>query len=288
MATPTILITAPMLRVTRRVPVTGGGDAPWHGGSPETILDPESFAAVRAAKAAGARVVCVFIVESSLADDVRQAVTAIGAEVDLLETGGASVRHTTYVGEDGQARFEVIEGAPPSSADVDRLLDRVGRHIEETPDRVVVSGDLEGGPRRDFAERVVGRAWGLGVRTVLVPDGPSLKQAFHTQPLAAWARASDLQSVSPPDEGETETEEETLKRIFEDPVRLLYVRRDDGTVFAAARAGNRELGQPAEWHPGGVLGAFAALLPVDGEEYLDVAVRAFEAVSTTNAAQPTA
>ncbi len=286
MPRPKLLLTAPLHRISRRVRVDGGDGSPWRAGEVETALGADVLEVAGAARRLGAEVTAVVAAEPAFAASLRAALEALGATVELIEVGAASLAHTRYVDADGDVRFEVTEGAPPSTDEVDRLLDRLGRALEDEPDLAVVAGDLDGGPRRDFAERVVGRAWGLGVRTILVPNGASLKQAFHTQPLAARVDAGELLAVSPPDEGVVETQEETLARIFLDPVRLLFVRRDDGVVLAAARAGTRELGRPDEWRPAALLGAFAALAPTCGDEYLDAAAAAFEAVSRADAAQP--
>ncbi|MFG0319083.1 MAG: hypothetical protein ACF8XB_17555 [Planctomycetota bacterium JB042] len=286
MPPPKLLLTAPLHRISRRVRVAGGDEGPWRATTVETELGAEVLEVASAATRLGAEVTAVVAAEPSVAADLRSALEGLGASVELIEVGSASLAHTRYVDADDAVRFEVMEGAPPSTDEVDRLLDRLGRRLEDEPDFAVVAGDLEGGPRRDFAERVVGRAWGLGVRTILVPNGASLKQAFHTQPFAARVDADELLAVSPPDEGVEETQEETLARIFLDPVRLLYVRRGDGMVLAAARAGTRELGRPEAWRPAALLGAFAALAARCGDDYLAAGVEAFEAVSRSDAAQP--
>ena len=282
MAVPSILVTAPMVSVVRKVSVTGADGAPFRAGASEDTLDSQIFDVVRGARKAGADVHCVFAVEASVEAAVRARLEELGAHADLVIAGSASARDTTYVDPDGTTRFQVTEGLPPTSADVDRLLDQLGRRIEEKPTAVIAARDIEGGPRRDFAERVVGRAWGLGIRTVLVENGASLKQAFHTQPLAAWAEETELIAVSPPENAEAETPEtpetpeQILTRIFEDPIRLMFVRRGDGELVAAVRAGLEPLGRPERFLPGAALGAFAAVMPKHGEEYLNAGREAYD------------
>ena len=120
---------------------------------------------------------------------------------------------------------------------------------------------------------MVGRAFGLGIRTSLAVDRDALKQAFHTQPLCAWCDESDLTRVSPPEKPEEpETTEQTLNRIFEDPVRLLFVRTEDGQVLAATRESREVLGPAEGVASTQIVGALAAVLS-DGRQNYEQAAR---------------
>lgn len=279
-----LIIVAPLLRSFRSLRLEVGTDAGTASTEKIQLLD-DSVAAALAARSAGARVRFLTLGENSLTPSLLDRLKPAGVEVDAISVTSACLERRRYVeSADGSVKLDAWELRPPTPADVDRLLDRLARELEKDWDFVVVSDDLLGAPKVDFAERVVGRAWGLGKKTVLIPDGASLKQAFHTQPYAAFVPESELQVISPPAAGVTETTEQTLARIFEDPVRLLIVLRADRTLLAASRRGREELGPLAPATPAQVMGAIAARLAVAGDDYL---LAAREGMRRTRAAAET-
>ncbi len=261
-----LIIVAPLLRSFRVLRLAAGSE-PVQARTESVHLLDDSVATALAARSAGSRVRFLTLSETSLTPMLRQRLEPAGVEVEVIPVEAAGLERRQYLEASGASvRLDVWEPRPPEPADVDRLLDALARQIERDWDLVVVSDDVFGATKVDFAERVVGRVWGLGKKTVLIPDGASLKQAFHTQPCAAFVAESELQAVSPPAAGVTESTEQTLVRIFEDPIRLLIVHRDDGTVLAASRRGREELGPLAPASAAQLMGAIAAGLTVAGDD----------------------
>lgn len=274
-----LLVTCPMLSVRRRVIVDGAvsnvNGTPSGGTTSPKVVRTEidwvagAFDVAKAARLAGASVTWLSLVEPDLEASVRAELEGSGIVCDLVSVPAASRVQTQYVDEAGKLLFEVSEERMPSIADVDHLLDRAEKQLAAGASFAVAAGDLVGASRVDFMERIVGRAWGFGVKTICVETGPSLKQAFHTEPFAALVPADELTKVSPPDQGVEETEAETLARIFEDAVRLLIVTRDDGSAIAVTRAETRSLGALNGIDPAVLMGAVAARLVVAGDKYLE-------------------
>lgn len=260
MPAPSLLVTAPLLAVS----------------------DP--IRAALAARAAGANVRFVGLADAAGVAGARARFQAAGIASDWIEVPAVAAQRTGDPQRGGETRPEVPETVLPPAADVDRLLDLLGERVAAGVSRVVVAGDLDGGPRIDFAERVVGRAWGLGVRTLLAVSGAALKQAFHTQPFGAFVRELDLATVSPPDGGAVETPAQTLARIFEDPVRILLVLAPDGRVRAERRGASIELGVLGDHTPGELMGALAARADEQGD-VLEAARQAFAQRAVAPAAE---
>lgn len=234
-------------------------------------LTASPLSLVAAAQKTGAELLCLALVEAAHAEVAASALDAMGVEHDLLVTPAASRALVTYRSAAGEDLFEVQEDRVPAVREVDRLLDRLGAQIDRGAGLVLVTNDLHGAKRRDFAERVVGRSWGLGVRTVLAESGPSVRQAFHTQPFGAVVPAEELQQVSPADASARESRDETLRRIFEDPIRVLLLPTAEGSLIAAARGGSRDLGALLGVDPAAVMAAMAGRWVREADDELALA-----------------
>jgi fructose-1-phosphate kinase PfkB-like protein len=211
-----------------------------------------------AARDAGAAVTFLCLAEPAQSALVGPMLRQRGIGTELLEVPRVGLQETCYFGADGAVRFWAVEPRLPSPPEIDRLLDRIESLLPGAA-LIVVAGDLEGARRQDFAERVIGRAWGLGVKTILARPGESLKQAFHAYPLGAFVPEEELPALAPADPKDPEEPiQRTLERIFTDPVQVLVLRRADGTVAAATRAGTDELGMLRDVDPGALMGALAA------------------------------
>src|SRR5690606_1880674 len=97
MPAPKLIVTAPLLSVSRNVPVAAGTNGAWRALAARATMDAAALGAVRGAREAKAEVVAVLAVEPALAATVRAEVEALGATADLVEVGSASLRHSRYV-----------------------------------------------------------------------------------------------------------------------------------------------------------------------------------------------
>ena len=264
-----IIVIAPLLRA-RRVASIDASARPAVVTSSQVELDRGPTDVALAAKRAGADVLFLGLADALVSDQARQRLGDAGIASEWIDAAGAATVDTRYVSA-GEEQLAVLEHRLPGNETVDRLLDRLGERVAEGAAMVVAAGDLDGSRRLDFVERVVGRAWGLGVPTFATRSGESLKLAFHTQPLGAVLPASELRLVSPPDKGVEEDEEQTLKRIFEDPIRLLLLSRDDGTITAAVRGETRDLGSHDGVDPGQLAGCVAAMIAGGTADHLAAA-----------------
>ena len=216
------------------------------------------FRTALAARRAGADVLYMGLAEPAVAGAARALFEELGVAVDLLEAARASRPVTGTAADDGGASCPAGETRLPDDSAVDRLLDRMADHLVTGAACVVVAADLTDKDPCDFGERAVGRAWGLGVRTLLVENGAALKQAFHAQPLGAFLEADEIAVLLPCGEGSARTREEILKEVFDDPVRILLLRESNGVVTAATRDGCTELGPLGDAGAGELIGALAA------------------------------
>jgi hypothetical protein len=258
-----VIVTAPLVRALRRVVVDGDGtsvDAPARVVRESLELDQGICAAALGARAAGADVTFFALCEAALEKALRASLEARGVSCRLRIVGAASAGVTRFESNSGEPRFIVGESRLPELADVDRLQDDLADDLLRAPAFVVVAGDLDGARRPDYAERIVGRAWGLGTKTLVATSTPSLKQAYHTYPYGIVLRAEDARSIcAMPRTSATETMEETLARSFSESMRLFAIRRGPRAIELATAEGSRRVETDASdaWI-GGVIGALAA------------------------------
>lgn len=267
MAESTLLVTCPMLSARRRV-IVDQDSVPPRAVRTETHWIAGAVGVAKAARLAGASVTWLSLVEADLEASVRAELEGAGVRCEFVRVGAATQVVTEYVDGGGNELFQVSEDRTPSVSDVDHLLDRLEKLLQRGVSFVVVAGDLVGAPRVDYMERVVGRAWGHGVKTICVEAGAAIKQAFHTNPFAALVPEAELIKVCPPAAGVTQDDAQTLARVFEDAVRLVVVTREDGTAYAATRTETRPLGVLNGLNPSELMGAVAARLVVAGDDYL--------------------
>lgn len=236
-----VIVTAPLVRALRRVVVDGDGtsvDAPARVVRESLELDQGNCAAALGARAAGADVTFFALCEAALEKALRASLEARGVSCRLRIVGAASAGVTRFESNSGEPRFIVGESRLPELADVDRLQDDLADDLLRAPAFVVVAGDLDGARRPDYAERVVGRAWGLGTKTLVATSTPSLKQAYHTYPYGIVLRAEDARSIcAMPRTSATETMEETLARSFSESMRLFAIRSGPRAIELATAEG---------------------------------------------------
>lgn len=260
---PRVIVTTPVIRSLRTVVVDSAGDrddAPARVLKETLELDGDVCAAAYGAKAAGADVTFFALCEASVEKPLRAALEAKGISCRLRVAGAASAGTTRYESSDGAVRFVVRESRLPELGDVDRLQDDLADDLLRAPAFVVVAGDLDGARRPDYAERVVGRAWGLGMKSLIVTSTPSLKQAYHTYPYGIVLRSDDVRSVcAMPRTASDETQAQTIERSFSESMRVFAIRGSDGGLTLVSADARLEVRTDASdaW-VGGVLGALAA------------------------------
>jgi hypothetical protein len=275
MGNPRLIVTSPLLRTKTVAKVAGEPGRPLSIYERQVEFCPEPLSVALRAKEAGAEVTYLGLSEPCLLEAARSELERHGIVTEIIEAEAAALETIEYVGQDGGSLLEVVDHRLPAISDVDLLLDRLGVLLERGPACVVAASDLEGAETLDFVERVIGRAFGMGARTITAVSGASLKQAFHARPLAAFCEERELIRISPSRQGAPETTAETLRRIFEDSTRLLLVLGNDGIVRAAAREGTVELGPLFDLRSTELMGAVAARLVQTGEEYLAAAREAY-------------
>ena len=270
-----LIVTSPLLRAATVATVQGEPGRPVSVLARRVELSSEPLNVALGARQSGAEVTYLGLAEPQTARLARSDLERHGIATEIIEVNSACLETIDYVDRDGQSRLKVIEPRLPSIPDVDRLLDRLGALVERGAAYVVVASDLEGAETQDFAERAIGRAWGLGVRTITTVNGASLKQSYHCQPAVAFCEESELLRFSPAPEGVQETTPETLRRIFEDSIRLLLMLGKDGIVQAVSRAATVPLGPLSGLRPQELMGGLAAKLIGAGEDYVGAAQAAF-------------
>ncbi|MBK6938706.1 MAG: hypothetical protein IPH13_00665 [Planctomycetes bacterium] len=276
-----VIVTAPLIRAVRKVIVDGGGtgaDAPARILRESLELDEDACAAAFGARAAGADVTFFALCEAAVEKALRARLEPQGVACRLRVVPAASAGMTRFESTDGAARLVVSESRLPELAEIDRLQDDLADDLLRAPAFVVVVGDLDGAKRPDYAERVVGRVWGLGLKSLIATSTPSLKQGYHTYPYGIVLRAQELRSIcAMPRSPADETEAQTLERSFSESMRLFAIRTATDAVTLVTAQGRIELTTRASdaWIAG-VLGAFAA---ADLAHPAEVARRAAESLS---------
>ncbi len=271
---PRLIVVSPMLSASTACTVAAAAGGGWRTVSRTSELALGPLRPAFAARAAGAEVLFLALAEPLHAAAARSLLVERGVEPLLLETPAAARDLLRFVDESGAPHFAVEDLRTPSTQDVDRLLDELALLLAGEPAAVVVGADLEGKRPMDFAERVVGRARGLGADTYLAESGPPLWQAFHATPCAAILPAEEIARLLPRADRREETQEETLRRLFEDPVRLLLLCQPDGQVRAVTRDAARDLGPLGAVEPGELIGALAARCAAPGSDCLAAAAEA--------------
>ncbi|MBI4881118.1 MAG: hypothetical protein HY812_15890 [Planctomycetes bacterium] len=280
---PRLIVVSPMLSASTACVVAAaeGGGLRTCSRRSEVVLGPLRTAF--AARAAGAEVLFLSLAEPLLATIVRPLLVERGVEPVLLQAPAAAREKLCYQDESGATLFAVDDVRTPAALDVDRLLDEIARLLAAGPAAVVVAADLEGKHPMDFAERVVGRARGLGADTYLAQSGPPLWQAFHATPCAAILPEEEIALLLPRADGREEKHEETLRRLFEDPLRILLLCRQDGGVRAVTRDAARDLGPLGAAESGELMGALAARCALAGGDCLRAAVEALALLARSEA-----
>lgn len=277
-----LIVVSPQLTVTTTSVVDEQAEGSAQVRSQSGRLHPGAALSARAAREQGADVLYLGLAEPQHEALLRTELEPLGIEVVVLPAAAASCLEHRFVTADDQLRYAVSEVRLPDPDDVDRLLDRLGQETSAGASFIVTAEDLTGMDKPNFVERVIGRAWGLGIRTFTSLGGASLKQAFHSQPLGSWMMENEIRKASPPDAGVEETTEESLDRIFLEPTRILLVHRNDGVLMAASREGRTELGPAGLLEPSALIGALAARLVAGGTEYLSAAQEVHERLNASH------
>ena len=282
MGNPRLIVTSPLLRARTEATVKSRSDGLFDVIDRKVELLEEPLSVARAAGDAGADVIFLGLAEPGMAAVARAELEQHGFASEFIEVASASCQEIEYRDEAGERKLHVIDHCLPSVADVDHLIDRLGKLLEQGAAYVVVASDLDGAPTQDFVERVIGRAWGLGVRTITAVTGDSLKQAFHAHPMVAFAEESLLPRLAPPKPGTTEETADTLKRIFEDPVRVMLVIQENGSLLAATREASEDLGPLGSINPAELIGALSARMIALGDDLLGAARTAYSGMSVAS------
>lgn len=258
-----VIVTAPLIRASRRVVVDAAGSS---ANEPARVLresielDDGICAAAFGARAAGADVTFFALCEAALEKALRARLEAQGVHCRIRVVAAASAGVTSFESNDGVPRLVVSDSRLPEIGEVDRLQDDLADDLLRAPAFVVVAGDLDGARKPDYAERVVGRAWGLGMKSLIATSVPSLKQAYHTYPYGIVLRAEELRSIcAMPRSPSDETQAQTIERSFSESMRVFAVRTANDAVTLITAGGRIEVATTAtdSWIAG-VLGAFAA------------------------------
>ncbi|MFH0945956.1 MAG: hypothetical protein V2A76_12215 [Planctomycetota bacterium] len=275
MGNPRLIITSPLLRARTEATVSSLDNGLFDVVDRKVELLAEPMNVARAAGDAGADVIFLGLAEPGMAEAARAELERHGFASEFIEVASASCQEIEYRDREGDLKLHVIDRCLPSAPDVDLLIDRLGKLLERGAAFVVTASDLDGAPTQDFVERVIGRACGLGVRTITAVTGDSLVQAFHAHPMAAFCEEKLLLRLAPPKPGTTEAAAETLKRVFEDPVRVMLVLQESGSLLAATREATEELGPLGSIKPGELIGALAAQLIAMGDDFQGAARAAY-------------
>lgn len=281
-----VIVTAPLIRATRKVVIDAAGagpEAPARVLRESLELDDGICAAAFGARAAGADVTFFALCEGALAQPLRTRLEAEGVHCRIRVVASACAGVTSFESAAGEPRLVVADSRLPDVSEVDALQDELADDLLRAPAFVVVAGDLDGARKPDYAERVVGRAWGLGMKSLIATSVPSLKQAFHTYPYGIVLGASDVRSIcAMPRSPSDEAEQQTLARSFAESMRVFAIRSATDAVTLVTAEGRIELTTRASdaWIAG-VLGALAA---ADLAHPAEVARRAAESLTRVSPA----